>query len=316
MISIEKPIVECIKKDEEKSSASFAIYPLQKGYGTTLGNSLRRLLISSLPGVAVYYIRIDGVLHEFSTIEGVREDVVDIILNLKSLIAVIHSDDEEKVIRIEKNEPGEITAGDLITDIDVEILNTDLYIATLEKGGSISMEIGLKRGVGYVPSEEHDKDNLPIGTVLVDSIFSPARTVNWHSEIIREGENTLLDKLIIDVSTDGSISPGESLSLAAKIMNEHLNLLIEMSDDIDKLEIMVEKEEDKFEKVLEMTIEDLDLSVRSYNCLKRASINTVDELINKSEADMMKVRNLGKKSLDEVKKKLEELELSLKSDDE
>lgn len=316
MIAIEKPNVECVEMSEDYTYGKFVIEPLQKGYGTTLGNSMRRLLLSSLPGSAVKWVKIEGVLHEFSTIPGVKEDVVGIILNLKSLITKVHSDDEIKIVRIEANQEGSITAGDLIVDSDVEVLNTDLHIATLEADASLSMEIGIAKGRGYVAAEEHGEMGLPIGVILVDSIFTPVTKVNYYTEETRLGEEVGLDKLILEVTTDGSIKPDESLSLAAKIMSEHLNLFIDMSETMESVEIMVEKEEDQKEKVLEMTIEELDLSVRSYNCLKRAGINTVEELANKSEDDMMKVRNLGKKSLEEVKKKLIELELGLRTEEE
>lgn len=316
MIAIEKPNVECVEMSEDFTYGKFVIEPLQKGYGTTLGNSMRRLLLSSLPGSAVKWIKIENVLHEFSTIQGVKEDVVNIILNLKSLITKVHSDDEIKIIRIEANQPGPVTAGDLIVDSDVEVLNTDLHIATLENDATLIMEIGIANGRGYVPAEEHGETNLPIGVILVDSIFTPVKKVNYTTEQTRLGEESGLDKLTLEVTTDGSIKPDESLSLAAKIMSEHLNLFIDMSENMENVEIMVEKEEDQKEKVLEMTIEELDLSVRSYNCLKRAGINTVEELASKSEEDMMKVRNLGKKSLEEVKKKLIELELGLKTEEE
>ncbi|MBN2796196.1 MAG: DNA-directed RNA polymerase subunit alpha [Clostridia bacterium] len=316
MIAIEKPNVECVELSEDLTYGKFVIEPLQKGYGTTLGNSMRRLLLSSLPGSAVKWVKIEGVLHEFSTIPGVKEDVVGIILNLKSLITKVHSDDEIKIVRIEANQAGAVTAGDLIVDSDVEVLNTDLHIATLEDDASLIMEIGIAKGVGYVSAEEHGETNLPIGVILVDSIFTPVTKVNYYAEDTKLGEGSGLEKLVLEVTTDGSIKPDEALSLAAKIMSEHLNLFIDMSENMENVEIMVEKEEDQKEKVLEMTIEELDLSVRSYNCLKRAGINTVEELANKSEEDMMKVRNLGKKSLEEVKKKLIELELGLRPEEE
>ncbi len=316
MIAIEKPNVECIEMSEDYTYGKFSIEPLEKGYGVTLGNSMRRLLLSSLPGSAVKWVRIDSVLHEFSTIPGVKEDVVEIILNLKALLTKVHSDDEIKIVRIEANQAGVVTAGDLIVDSEVEVLNTDLHIATLEDDANLIMEIGIAKGRGYVPSEEHKEYDLPIGMILVDSIFTPVKKVNYFTETSRVGEKAGLDKLVLEITTDGSIKPDESLSLAAKIMNEHLNLFIDMSDSMENVEIMVEKEEDQKEKVLEMTIEELDLSVRSYNCLKRAGINTVEELASKSEDDMMKVRNLGKKSLEEVKKKLIELELGLKFEEE
>lgn len=316
MIEIEKPIIECLDLSEDNTYGKFIVEPLERGYGTTLGNSLRRILLSSLPGTAVKWIKIDNVLHEFSTIPGVREDVVEIILNLKSLSAKIHSDDETKIIRIDADEAGVITAGDIKADADVEILNTDMYICTLEENSSFSMEIALSKGRGYVAAENNKEHGLPIGIIPVDSIFTPVTKVNFSIEKTRVGQVADFDKLVLEIWTDGSIKPDEAASLGAKIMSEHLNLFIDMTDSIDSVEIMVEKEEDKKEKVLEMTIEELDLSVRSYNCLKRAGINTVEELAKRSEDDMMKVRNLGKKSLEEVKHKLIDLELGLKPSEE
>lgn len=316
MIEIEKPSIEVAEYDKDNNYARFVIEPLERGYGTTLGNSLRRVLLSSLPGTAVKWIKIDNVLHEFSTIPGVKEDVVEIILNLKELSAKIHSDEALKIIRIETDKPGPITAGDLIVDADVEILDTDLHIATLEEKSTLNMEIALAKGRGYVSSDDNKDEEMPIGTIPVDSIFTPVRKVNFTVGKTRVGQSADYDSLLIEVWTDGSINPDEAASLGAKIMKEHLNLFIDLTDHVDNMEIMFEKEEGKKEKVLEMTIEELDLSVRSYNCLKRAGINTVEELTNRTEDDMMKVRNLGKKSLEEVKLKLEELELGLKANDE
>lgn len=316
MIEIEKPVIECLDLSEDNTYGKFVVEPLERGYGTTLGNSLRRILLSSLPGTAVKWIKIDNVLHEFSTVPGVREDVVEIILNLKSLSAKIHSDDDTKILRIDADETGVITAGDIKADADVEILNTDMYICTLEENSSLSMEIALAKGRGYVAAENNKEHGLPIGIIPVDSIFTPVTKVNFGVEKTRVGQVADFDKLVLEIWTDGSIKPDEAASLGAKIMSEHLNLFIDMTDSIDSVEIMVEKEEDKKEKVLEMTIEELDLSVRSYNCLKRAGINTVEELTKRSEEDMMKVRNLGKKSLEEVKHKLADLDLGLKPSDE
>lgn len=316
MFDFEKPKIDIVEISEDNKYGRFVIEPLERGYGTTLGNSLRRIMLSSLPGTAVKWIKIENVLHEFSTIPGVKEDVVEIILNLKSLSAKIHSDDEIKILRIEASEQGVITAGDIIADADVEILDTEMVIATLEENSHLSMEIALSRGRGYVPAESNKESGLPIGIIPVDSIYTPVKKVNYTIEKTRVGQVADYDKLNLEVWTDGTIKPDEAASLAAKIMNEHLNLFIDMTDSIDSVEIMVEKEEDKKEKVLEMTIEELDLSVRSYNCLKRAGINTVEELTDKSEEDMMKVRNLGRKSLEEVKHKLAELDLSLKQIDE
>ncbi len=316
MIEIEKPKIEILEKSDDFTYGKFVVEPLERGYGTTLGNSLRRILLSSLPGVAVKWIKIDEVLHEFSTVPGVKEDVVEIILNLKGLSAKIHSDEEFKTVRIQVEDAGKITAGDIMADADVEILNPELHIATLEQGGKLNMEIGLAKGRGYVPAELNKEEGMPIGVIPVDSIFTPVKKVNYTVTNTRVGQVTDYDKLTLEIWTDGSINPDEAASLGAKIMNEHLNLFINLTEHIEDVEIMVEKEEDKKEKVLEMTIEELDLSVRSYNCLKRAGINTVEELTQRTEEDMMKVRNLGKKSLEEVKNKLADLNLGLKPSDE
>ena len=316
MIEIEKPVIECVELSEDNSFGKFVVEPLERGYGITLGNSLRRILLASLPGTAVKWIKIENILHEFSTVPGVKEDVVEIILNLKGLAAMINSDEDLKILRIEANEPGVITAGDIIADADVEILNTDMVIATLEENSELNMEIALSKGRGYVPSELNKEAGLPIGIIPVDSIYTPVKKVNYFVDKTRVGQSADYDKLVLEVWTDGTIKPDEAASLGAKIMSEHLNMFINMTDSIDGVEIMVEKEEDKKEKVLEMTIEELDLSVRSYNCLKRAGINTVEELAEKSEDDMMKVRNLGKKSMEEVKQKLADLELGLRHVDE
>lgn len=316
MIEIEKPTIECVEMSEDGKYGKFVVEPLERGYATTLGNSLRRILLSSLPGTAVRWIKIENVLHEFSTVPGVKEDVIEIILNLKELFAKIHSDEDVKILRIEATEAGEITAGDIIADSDVEILNTDLHICTLEDNSRLFMEIALGQGRGYVPAENNKEVGLPIGIIPVDSIYTPVRKVNFLVDKTRVGKVADYDKLTLEVWTDGTIKPDEATSLGAKIMAEHLNLFIDMTDSVNGVEIMVEKEEDIKEKVLEMTIEELDLSVRSYNCLKRAGINTVEELTNRSEDDMMKVRNLGKKSLEEVKHKLAELDLGLRAEDE
>ncbi|MDW7661241.1 MAG: DNA-directed RNA polymerase subunit alpha [Bacillota bacterium] len=316
MIEIEKPTIECVEMSEDGKYGRFVVEPLERGYATTLGNSLRRILLSSLPGTAVRWIKIENVLHEFSTIPGVKEDVIEIILNLKGLFAKIHSDEDVKILRIEATEAGEITAGDIIADADVEILNTDLHICTLEDNSRLFMEIALGQGRGYVPAENNKEVGLPIGIIPVDSIYTPVRKVNFAIDKTRVGKEGDYDKLTLEVWTDGTINPDEATSIGAKIMAEHLYLFIDMTDSVNGVEIMVEKEEDIKEKVLEMTIEELDLSVRSYNCLKRAGINTVEELTNKSEDDMMKVRNLGKKSLEEVKHKLAELDLGLRAEDE
>lgn len=314
MIEIEKPKIETVEVNAEGTYGKFVVEPLERGYGTTLGNSLRRILLSSLPGAAVKSIQIDGVLHEFSTIPGVVEDTTEIILNLKGLSLKIHSD-EEKVLEIDAEGEGEITAGDIRADSDVEILNPEMHIATLSKNSRLNMRIVASRGRGYVSADKNKNDEQPIGVIPVDSIYTPIERVNFTVENTRVGQVTNFDKLTLEVWTDGSIRPEEAVSLGAKIMTEHLYLFVGLTDQAKEAEIMVEKEEDKKEKVLEMTIEELDLSVRSYNCLKRAGINTVQELTTKSEEDMMKVRNLGRKSLEEVQEKLTELGLSLRNED-
>ncbi len=315
MIEIEKPTIECIFSDEDPNYGKFVVEPLERGYGTTLGNSLRRILLSSLPGVAVTSVKIDGILHEFSTIPGVKEDVTEIILNLKKLAIKLNGGNTKRVL-INAIGPKEVTAADILGDADVEIFNPDLHIATLEENATLIMEINLARGRGYVPADMNKDENTPISVIPTDSIYTPVRKVNFTVENTRVGQVTDYDKLILEIWTDGSISPSEGVSIGAKIMQEHLNLFVELTDSTESMEIMVEKEENQKEKALEMTIEELELSVRSFNCLKRAAINTVEELTQRSEEDMMKVRNLGKKSLDEVKHKLEELGLSLKQSDE
>ncbi len=311
MIEIEKPRVECVDMDENNFYGKFVVEPLERGYGITLGNSLRRVLLSSLPGSAITSIKIDNVLHEFSTIPGVLEDTTEIILNLKRLSMKI-DEQEPQTLTIEAEGKGVVTAEDIKGPPSVEILNPDLVIATLEEGSRLYMEITVENGRGYVPAERNKKPNQPIGVIPVDSIFTPIRKVNYQVEDTRVGQITDYDKLSLEVWTDGSIKPDEAVSLGAKILNEHMGLFINLTQEINNVEIMVEKEEDEKGKILEMSIEELDLSVRSYNCLKRAGINSVQELIQKSEDDMMKVRNLGKKSLEEVQNKLEDLNLSLK----
>ena len=291
------------------------VEPLERGYGTTLGNALRRILLSSLPGAAVTSVKIDGILHEFSTIPGVKEDVTEIILNLKKLAVRLEGENTKRAI-INAVGPREVTAADIIGDSDIEIFNPDLHIATLEENATLVMEINFARGRGYVPAEQNKTENTPISVIPVDSIYTPVKKVNYTVENTRVGQVTDYDRLVLEIWTDGSITPEEGVSIGAKIMQEHLNLFIQLTDTTDSMEIMVEKEEDQKEKALEMTIEELELSVRSFNCLKRAAINTVEELTQKTEEDMMKVRNLGKKSLDEVKAKLEELGLGLKPSDE
>ncbi|UFJ40686.1 DNA-directed RNA polymerase subunit alpha [Brevibacillus humidisoli] len=314
MIEIEKPRIEVVEVSDDNGYGKFVVEPLERGYGTTLGNSLRRILLSSLPGAAVTSVQIDGVLHEFSTVEGVVEDVTELILNIKGLALKIHSD-EEKVLEIDAEGEGVVKAGDIRADSDVEILNPDLHIATLASGGRLHIRMTAGRGRGYVQADGNKTEEQPIGVIPIDSIYTPIKRVNYQVENTRVGQMTNYDKLTLEIWTNGSISPEEAVSLGAKIMTEHLNLFVGLTDEAKDAEIMVEKEEDKKEKVLEMTIEELDLSVRSYNCLKRAGINTVQELTQKSEEDMMKVRNLGRKSLEEVQEKLAELGLSLRNDD-
>jgi DNA-directed RNA polymerase subunit alpha len=315
MLEIEKPKIEIVEISDDNTYGKFVVEPLERGYGITLGNSLRRILLSSLPGAAVTSVKIDGVLHEFSTIPGVVEDVTDIILNLKSLRLKIYGEDE-KIIRIEATSEGIITAGDIIYDADVEILNPELIIATLASNSRLAMEIMVSKGRGYVTAERNKKGDHIIGVIPIDSAFTPVKKVNYTVENTRVGQVTDFDKLSLEVWTNGSIRPDEATSLSAKILNDHLRLFIGLTESVNDVEIMVEKEEEQKDKLLEMTIEELDLSVRSYNCLKRAGINTVEELIQRDEEDMMKVRNLGKKSLEEVINKLEELGLSLRKEDE
>ena len=315
MIEIEKPKVDIIELSEDYRYGKFVIEPLERGYGITIGNALRRILLSSLPGVAVNSIKIDGVLHEFSTVPGVKEDVTEIILALKELSATIDGEGS-RTLKIEAQGPCTIKGSDIICRPDVEILSKDLHIATLDDNSKFNMEIHVDKGRGYVSAEENKTEHMPIGVLPVDSIYTPVEKVSYHVENTRVGQKSDYDKLILEVWTNGSINPQEGISLAAKVLVEHLNLFIDLTEHVSNVEIMVEKEEDQKEKVLEMTIEELDLSVRSYNCLKRAGINTVEELANKSEDDMMKVRNLGKKSLEEVIQKLEELGLGLKPSEE
>lgn len=314
MIEIEKPKIETIEISEDAKFGKFVVEPLERGYGTTLGNSLRRILLSSLPGLAVTDIQIDGVLHEFSTIEGVVEDVTAIILNLKKL-ALKSVSEENKVLEIDVVGPAVVTAADITHDSDVEVLNPDLYICTVSEGFRFHVRMNAKNGRGYVRSEYNKSEKMPIGVIPIDSIYTPIHKVNYQVENTRIGQKNIYDKLTLDVWTDGSISPEEAISLAAQILTEHLNIFVNLTDETRKVEIMVEKEETQKEKMLEMTIEELDLSVRSYNCLKRAGINTVQELTNKTEAEMIKVRNLGRKSLEEVINKLHALELGLRQED-
>ncbi len=315
MLEIEKPKIECVEAAEDGTYGKFVIEPLERGYGITLGNSLRRILMSSLPGAAVSSIKIDGVLHEFSTVLGAKEDVTDLILNIKGL-ALKMNGDGPKTIYIDAKGPGEVTGADITCDADMEVISKDLHIATLDDDAKLSMEINVSRGRGYVAQSKNKRDDMPIGTIPVDSIYTPVKRVNFSVENTRVGQITDYDKLTIEIWTNGTIKPEEAISLSAKILIEHFKLFMTLTDHADDVEIMVEKEEDKKEKVLEMTIEELDLSVRSYNCLKRAGINTVQELTERNMDDMMKVRNLGKKSLEEVQEKLEALSLGLKKSDE
>ncbi len=316
MIEIEKPKISCVELNDEKTYGKFVVEPLERGYGTTLGNSLRRILLSSLPGVAATSVKIDGVLHEFSTINGVKEDVTDIIINIKQLIVKLHGEGP-KTIYIDAKGEQEITAADIKHDSDVEIINGDLHIATLNEDAKLYMEITIGKGRGYVSAERNKLNQQPIiGLISVDSIYTPVPKVNYYVENTRVGQITDYDKLTLEVWTNGTLTPNEAISLGAKILNEHLNLFIDLSDDAKNTEIMVEKTATSQSKLLEMTIEELDLSVRSYNCLKRAGINTVEDLIARTDEDMMKVRNLGRKSLEEVINKLHGLGLSLASEEE
>lgn len=319
MFEFEKPRIEIAEMAQDGSYGRFVVEPLGRGYGTTLGNSLRRILLSSLPGSAVSNVKIDGVLHEFSVIPGVKEDVTEIILNLKCLAIKNTSEgNESKVAYIDVEGEGEVTAKDIKADSDIEILNPDLHIATLSGGpnSKLYMEITISNGRGYVGADKNKKEDQPIGMLPVDSIFTPVTRVNFLVENTRVGQITDYDKLTLEVWTNGTIAPDEAVSYGAKLLNEHLALFIDLSDNAKNTEILVEKEEGKKEKVLEMSIEELDLSVRSYNCLKRAGINTVEDLACKTEEEMMKVRNLGKKSLEEVLNKLAELGLALRPSDD
>lgn len=315
MIEIEKPRIEAEELAEDGSYGRFSIEPLERGFGITLGNSLRRVLLSSLPGVAVTSIKIDGVVHEFSIIPDVKEDVTEIVLNIKGLNAKIHGE-APKVCYIEAEGPCEVTAGDVKSDSEVEILNPDLHIATISEGGKLFMELTIDKGRGYVPAEKNKQAQPVIGVLPVDSIYTPVTKVNFNVSDTRVGQVTDFDKLTIDVWTNGTISAQEAIALAAKVLTEHLNLFVDLSAEATQSDIMVEKDDNAKEKVLEMTIEELDLSVRSFNCLKRAGINTVEDLTQKSEEDMMKVRNLGRKSLEEVIHKLESLGFGLRKEEE
>ena len=315
MIEFEKPNIKCLDVDNEKNYAKFVCEPLERGYGITIGNSLRRILLSSLPGCAITSVKIDGVLHEFSTIPNVVEDVPEIIINLKT-VSLKMDKNEEKTLRIDFKGPGEVKAGDIITDGTVEVLNPDLHIATVSEGGHLVMEMTADMGRGYNNAEKNKKQDQVLGVLPIDSIYTPVKKVNYSVENTRVGQMVDYDKLTIEVWTNGSLTPDEALSLAAKVMTGHLELFIDLSETTKNTQIMVEKEESKKEKVLEMSIEDLELSVRSFNCLKRAGISTVEDLTNKTEAEMMKVRNLGKKSLDEVTNKLHILGLDFAKEED
>ena len=315
MIEFEKPNIECLEVDDNNNYAKFVCEPLERGYGVTIGNSLRRILLSSLTGCALTSVKIEGVLHEFSSIPNVVEDVPEIIVNLKN-VRLKFTENEEKVMRINFKGEGEVTAGDIITDGTVEILNPDLHIATVAEGGQLIMELTADMGSGYSPSEKNKKPNQDISVLPIDSIYTPVKKVNYQVKNTRVGQMVDYDKLIIEVWTDGSLKAHEALSLAAKVMTGHLELFIDLSEATKNTQVMIEKEESKKEKVLETSIEELELSVRSFNCLKRAGISTVEDLTNRSENDMMKVRNLGKKSLDEVIAKLHSLGLNFRQEDE
>ena len=309
MIEFEKPNIT--KIDENKDYGKFVIEPLERGYGTTLGNSLRRVLLASLPGAAVTSINIDGVLHEFDTVPGVREDVMQIILNIKG-IAVKSYVEDEKIIELDVEGPAEVTAGDILTDSDIEIVNPDHYLFTIGEGSSLKATMTVNSGRGYVPADENKKDNAPVGTLAVDSIYTPVTKVNYQVEPARVGSNDGFDKLPLEILTNGTIIPEDALGLSARILTEHLDLFTNLTEIAKSTEVMKEADTESDDRILDRTIEELDLSVRSYNCLKRAGINTVHDLTEKSEAEMMKVRNLGRKSLEEVKLKLIDLGLGLK----
>ena len=317
MMEIERPKIDTASLSADGRYGKFVVEPLERGFGTTLGNSLRRVLLSSLPGVAVTSIKIDGVVHEFSTIEGVKEDVTEIVLNVKGITAKLYSD-TPKTVRIEASGEGEVTAGSIQQDAEIEVLNPDWHIATLADGAKLIMELVFDKGRGYVPAERNKQaaEQASLNALPVDSSYTPVLKVNYTVENTRVGQITDYDKLTLEVWTDGTISAKEAVSLAARIMTEHLNLFVTLSQEAMDAEIMVEKDDKGKEKALEMTIEELDLSVRSFNCLKRAGINTVEDLINKSEDEMMKVRNLGRKSLEEVMAKLDSLGFTLTKDDE
>jgi len=315
MIEFERPNIKCLEIDNETNYAKFVCEPLERGYGVTIGNSLRRILLSSLPGAAITSVKIEGVVHEFSTIPNVVEDVPEIIVNLKMVRLKLH-ENEEKTIRIDVKGEGEVKASDIITDSSVEVLNPDLHIATLSEGAHLQIEMTVDMGRGYNSAEKNKKDNQPLGVLPIDSIYTPVKKVNYAVENTRVGQNIDYDKLTIELWTDGSLAPYEALSLAAKVMTSHLELFIYLSETAKNTQVMIEKEENKKEKVLEMSIEDLELSVRSFNCLKRAGISTVEDITNLTESELMKVRNLGKKSLDEVTFKIHSLGLEFAQEED
>ena len=318
MVDFERPNIEVVEISEDKKYGKFVVEPLERGYGITLGNSLRRIMLSSLPGAAVTHVKIEGVQHEFSSIPGVKEDVTEIIMNIKSLAIKNHSESNEvKTAIIDFSGEGVVKASDIQVDSDIEIMNPDITIATLcGKDAKLFMELSINKGRGYISADKNKHDDLPIGVLAVDSIYTPVERVNMTVENTRVGQVTDYDKLTLDVYTNGTLVPDEAVSLAAKVLSEHLSLFIDLSESAKVAEVMVEKEDGESEKILEMSIDELELSVRSYNCLKRAGINTVQELINKTPEDMMKVRNLGRKSLEEVQAKIKELGLEFSSSEE
>ncbi len=322
MIEIEKPNITIVGESEDGKKGKFVIEPLERGFGTTLGNSLRRVLISSLPGYAVSAIKIDGVLHEMSSLEGVTEDITEIVLNVKGIVSKIYGSETVKKVCIDKVGPCEVTAGDINADAELEILNPELHIATLSEGTRFYMELTIERGRGYVSQEKNKNDHIksqiaiPVGTIFTDSIYTPVYNVSYNVENTRVGSIADYDKLTVEVETNGTIRATDAISLAAKILNDHFTLFVNLSDEARSAETMVERKETMIEKYLEMTVEELDLSVRSLNCLKRAGIDTVDDLINRTEEDMIKFKNLGKKSLDEIKNKLDSLNLSLRKEED
>ena len=318
MFDFERPNIEVVEISEDKKYGKFVVEPLERGYGITLGNSLRRIMLSSLPGAAVTHVKIEGVQHEFSSIPGVKEDVTEIIMNIKSLAIKNHSDSNEvKTAIIDFSGEGVVKAGDIQVDSDIEIMNPDVTIATLcGKDAKLFIELSINKGRGYISADKNKHDDLPIGVLAIDSIYTPVERVNMTVENTRVGQVTDYDKLTLDVYTDGTLVPDEAVSLAAKVLSEHLSLFIDLSESAKIAEVMVEKEDGESEKILEMSIDELELSVRSYNCLKRAGINTVQELINKTPEDMMKVRNLGRKSLEEVQAKIKELGLEFSNSEE